>query len=204
MSDGRDPAIALLEFSSISAGIVAGDAMVKASPVGSIYAGTIHPGRYLVFVSGDTASVDVAIDAGRDIAATDLLDLVFLPDIDESVVAAIGTNDHSAMVGSEALGIVEAHTVSSILDAADAGVKAADVELVGMRLADGLGGKGYLLMSGSLADVEVGVSACVDRLELHGALVRSDVIAQLHAEMADNLRSDLTFLNRVSGGGGTN
>lgn len=203
MSDGRDPAIALLEFGSISAGIVAGDAMVKASPVGSMYAGTVHPGRYLVFVSGDTASVEVAIEAGRDAATTDLVDLVFLPDIHESVVAAIGFNRHSAMVGSEALGIVEARSVASILDAADAGVKAADVELVGLRLADGLGGKGYVLLSGSVADVEVGVAACVDRLELHGSLVRSDVIAQLHDEMADNLRSDLTFLNRVSGGGGT-
>jgi microcompartment protein CcmL/EutN len=203
LSDGRDPAIALLEFGSISAGIVAGDAMVKASPVGSMYAGTVHPGRYLVFVSGDTASVEVAIEAGRDAATTDLVDLVFLPDIHESVVAAIGFNRHSAMVGSEALGIVEARSVASILDAADAGVKAADVELVGLRLADGLGGKGYVLLSGSVADVEVGVAACVDRLELHGSLVRSDVIAQLHDEMADNLRSDLTFLNRVSGGGGT-
>jgi microcompartment protein CcmL/EutN len=177
--------------------------MVKASPVGSMYAGTVHPGRYLVFVSGDTASVEVAIEAGRDAATTDLVDLVFLPDIHESVVAAIGFNRHSAMVGSEALGIVEARSVASILDAADAGVKAADVELVGLRLADGLGGKGYVLLSGSVADVEVGVAACVDRLELHGSLVRSDVIAQLHDEMADNLRSDLTFLNRVSGGGGT-
>jgi hypothetical protein len=29
--------------------------------------------------------------------------------------------------------------------------------------------------------------------------VRSDLIAQLHEEMADNLRADLNFLNRVSG-----
>ena len=61
-----DPAVGLLEFASIAAGIVAGDAMVKASPVGSIYAGTVHPGKYLVLVSGDTASVETALDAGCD------------------------------------------------------------------------------------------------------------------------------------------
>jgi microcompartment protein CcmL/EutN len=48
-----DPAVALVEFDSISAGIVAGDAMVKSSPIGTIYAGTVHPGKYLVLVSGD-------------------------------------------------------------------------------------------------------------------------------------------------------
>ena len=38
--------------------------MVKASPIGSIYAGTVHPGKYLVLVSGDTASVDEACGLG--------------------------------------------------------------------------------------------------------------------------------------------
>ena len=48
------PAIGLLEFESVAAGIVAGDAMAKASPVAALYAGTVHPGRYLVLVGGDT------------------------------------------------------------------------------------------------------------------------------------------------------
>ncbi|MFV9673583.1 MAG: BMC domain-containing protein, partial [Acidimicrobiia bacterium] len=34
-----DPAIAIVEFNSIAVGIFAGDAMVKSSPVSSIYAG---------------------------------------------------------------------------------------------------------------------------------------------------------------------
>ena len=72
-----DPAIALLEFESISAGIVAGDAMVKASPIGAIYAGTVHPGKYLVLVSGDTASVEIALEVGA--APGSLGDSVFLP-----------------------------------------------------------------------------------------------------------------------------
>ena len=54
----RGPAIALFEFDSISAGIVAGDLMVKTAPLDRIYAGTVHPGKYLVLVSGDTASVE--------------------------------------------------------------------------------------------------------------------------------------------------
>ena len=45
-----ESAIALFEFESISAGIVAGDVMVKTAPLGAIYAGTVHPGKYLVLV----------------------------------------------------------------------------------------------------------------------------------------------------------
>lgn len=201
MSDARDPAIAVLEFDSISAGIVAGDAMVKAAPVGSIYAGTVHPGKYLVLVSGDTASVDEAISAGVGVSAASVVDSVFLPDVHPQVVAAMIGDSSSATVGDEALGIVESNSVASVLDAADAGVKAADVELSGVRLADGLGGKGYLLFSGALAEVEAATQAATERVEPHGTMVRSDVIAQLHEEVAENLRQDLTFLRRITSRG---
>ena len=84
-----DPAIGLLEFDSIVAGIVAGDAMVKASPVSSLYAGTVHPGRYLVLVGGDTAAVEVALESRRPIDS--LVDSLFLADVHPAVIAAITT-----------------------------------------------------------------------------------------------------------------
>lgn len=197
MSD-LGPAIALFEFRSISAGIVAGDLMVKTSPLGAIYAGTVHPGNYLVLVSGDTASVDEAVRAAG--SSEDLSDMVFLPDIHRAVIGAVTGNSPAAAVGDEALGIVETTTVAAAIDAADAGVKAADVGLGAIRLADGLGGKGYVLFSGVVAEVEAALEAASARADGHGTLIRSDLIAQLHGEMADNLRGDLHFLRRVSGG----
>jgi microcompartment protein CcmL/EutN len=97
----------------------------------------------------------------------------------------------------EALGVVETTTVAAVIDAADAGVKAADVEVSSVRLADGLGGKGYVLFSGVVAEVEAAVEAAVERVAPHRTLVRSDVIAQLHDEMADNLGAELRFMKRV-------
>ncbi len=84
-----DPAIAVVEVDSIAVGILTGDAMVKASPLGSIYTGTVHPGRYVIVVSGDTASVEVAVDTGSSVAGDTLVDLVFLPDVHPLVVDAI-------------------------------------------------------------------------------------------------------------------
>ncbi|HEX6220133.1 MAG TPA: BMC domain-containing protein [Acidimicrobiia bacterium] len=192
-----DPAIALLEFDSISAGIVAGDAMVKASPIGSIYAGTVHPGNYLVLVSGDTASVEVALATGSDAGGDRLVDSVFLPDIHPDVTAAIVGGSRTASLSEEALGIVETATVAAVIDAADAGVKSADVTVSSVRLADGLGGKGYVLFSGAVAEVEAAVEAAVTRTEPHRTLIRSDLIAQLHDEMAENLCAELRFMRRV-------
>ena len=176
--------------------MVAGDAMVKSAPLGAIYAGTVHPGKYLVLVTGDTASVDEAVRVGS--GAESLSDMVFLPDVHPAVADAVNGNVSRATVGDEALGIVETTTVTAAIDAADAGAKAAEVDLAGIRLADGLGGKGYVLFSGVVAEVEAALAAAVQRAEGHGPLIRSDLIAQLHGEMAENLRSELRFMGRVS------
>lgn len=192
-----DPALALLEFDSISAGIVAGDAMVKTSPISSIHAGTVHPGRYLVLARGDTASVEIALATGRDVGSRHVSDWVFLPDVHRDVITAIVGNSNAASLAGESIGIVETSTVATAIDAADAGVKTAAVRVSSIRLADGLGGKGYVLFAGVVAEIEAAVAAATARTEPHGTLIRSDVIAQLHEEMADNLQAELRFMKRV-------
>jgi microcompartment protein CcmL/EutN len=178
------PAIALLEFDSVAAGIVAGDAMVKRAPLAGIVAGTIQPGHYLVLVAGDTASVDEAIGAGLEVAEAALLDRVFLPDVHPDVVRAIRGGRVPGPV--ESLGIVETTSVASIVEAADAGVKGAAVDLLELRMGDGLGGKAYLLFGGSVADVEAAVTIGSNRVP-GGHLVRASVISGLHSEMGENL-----------------
>lgn len=195
---GVDPAVAMIEFASIAVGITSGDAMVKASPIGSIYAGTVHPGKYLVLVSGDTASVDEAVQVGLETGGTSVLDSIFLPDIHPAVTGAIAGGEEAAWVSGESLGIVETDRVATILKAADAGVKAAFVELSAVRMADGLGGKGYLLFSGVVAEVEAAVEAAEQWSADAGHLIEAIVIPQLHDEMVFNLRSDLRFRPRIS------
>ena len=194
---GVDPAVAMIEFASIAVGITAGDAMVKASPLGSIYAGTVHPGKYLVLVSGDTASVDEALGVGLETGGSSVLDSVFLPDIHPAVSGAIAGGEEAAWLSGESLGIIETDRIATVLQAADAGVKAAYVELSAVRMADGLGGKGYVLFSGAVADVESAVEAAQQWSTEAGHLLEARLIAQLHDEMAFNLRSDLRFRHRL-------
>jgi microcompartment protein CcmL/EutN len=188
------PALGVLEFESIAVGILAGDAMVKAAPVSSITAGTIHPGRYLVLVTGDVASVEEAMTAGRARGAVSIVDEVLLPDVHPAVVAAIGSVRGEP--SGEALGIVETATVSSAVAVADAGVKAAEVVLMELHLADDLGGKAYALFSGTVGDVEMAVEA-------GGAAVgpvrvlQQVVLPMLASEMGDNLWSAARFVDRI-------
>ncbi len=190
------PAIALLEFDSIARGIAAGDAMIKRAPLDVIRAGTVHPGKYVVLVGGLTADVEEALDAGRVAAAGSLVDVVFLPDVHPDVVHAIGGARRG---GGEALGVIETRTVAAAIEAADAGVKGALVSIRELRLADGLGGKAYVLFGGPVAEVEAGVEHGLARLREGGQQVAHAVIPQLHEGMDEELLADARFLPRTRG-----
>src|SRR5690606_3681552 len=117
--------------------------MVKRAEVDVVQAGTVQPGNLLVLLGGPVAEVEEALKAGLAIADT-LTDHIFLPAVAPQVVGALaGQRDIKALeLISTALGIVETQTVPAAIQAADAGVKGAEVALMEVRLADGLGGKG--------------------------------------------------------------
>ena len=198
------PALALIELASIAVGIEAGDAMVKRAPVEVLRAGTIHPGKFLVLVTGEVADVEEALAAGLEVGEACLVDSVFLPHVHRQVVAALrGARRGGA---GEALGIVETATVAATIQAADAGAKGARVELLELRLGDGLGGKGYLLFDGTAADVEAAVAIALERVEDElagtgavpgGRSPIGRVIAQLHAGMRAELEAAPRFADRV-------
>jgi microcompartment protein CcmL/EutN len=189
------PAIVLLEFDSIALGIRAGDAMSKRAPLGTLHAGTVHPGKYLVLAGGEVAAVEEARVAGRVAGADALVGEIYLPEVHPDVVAAIvGERRHQP---DEALGVIETRTVASVLGAADAGVKGARVTLLEILMADGLGGKGYLLFAGTVSEVEAAVEIGVASLGDPGLLVASEVIARLDPEMWTNLMDHAAFGERV-------
>jgi len=186
-----EPAIALLEFSSIAVGIEAGDAMIKRAPVERIHSGTVQPGHYLVLVSGEVADVEEAVSAGQETGGSELRDTLFLPNVHPAVVTSLSGE---LQIGpADALGIVETYTVAASIHAADAGVKGAEVTLLQLRLADGLGGKGLVLFTGLVADVEAAVE--IGSSAAREQLLRQVVIAQLHDEMWDNVSLQGRFGN---------
>lgn len=185
------PALALLEFNSIAIGIEAGDAMIKRAPVEQIQSGTVQPGHYLVLVAGEVASVEEAVAAGRETGQTSLRDMLFLPNVHADVVTALASPARQQMAPGDALGVIETHTVAAAILAADAGLKGAEVVLLQLRLADGLGGKGLALFKGLVADVEAAVEIGVAVAQQQ--MLRQVVIAQLHGEMWPNVSGSGRF-----------
>lgn len=192
-----EPALALVEFGSIAAGIQAADAMVKRAPIDVIRTGTVQPGKYLVLIGGMVADVEESLAAGREVGATAVVDYIMLPQVHPEVVEAVGGGRVPDITDS--LGVIETTTVAASIHAADAGIKGAEVRLVEVRLADGLGGKGIVLFSGKVADVEAAIEIGVGVLERPELLVRQVVIPQLHSEMWDNVAEATRFRTRVIG-----
>ncbi len=189
-----EPALALLEFNSIAAGMFSGDAMAKRAELAVIFAGTVQPGRYLVLVGGAVGEVEEALTAGLAAMPEALTDHVYLPGVHPDVVRGL-TAGRLTFKG-DALGIVETSNVPAVIQAADAGIKGADVQIVEVRLADGLGGKGLVLFDGKVSDVEAAVEIASSSIPLK-ALVRQVVISQLHPEMAVNIQATTRFGPRL-------
>ena len=191
-----DPALALLEFDSIAVGMAAGDAMVKRAPVTRIQTGTVQPGHFLVMVAGSVADVGETVAVGRELGGGSLLDLVFLPQIHPDVVDSVAGVRRARR--GEAVGIIETYTVARSIHVADAALKGAEVDLIQLRLADGLGGRGLVIFAGHVADVEaavdIGVAIAADQL------LRQVVISQMHDEMWANVTGAGRFRDHFNWG----
>ncbi len=164
----------MVEFNSIAAGIDAADQMVKTAQVDPLFFKTICPGKFVAAVTGDVAGVSASVNAGRETHADALVDWFIIPNIHRDVIGALAGATTISERG--ALGIIETFSAASIVVASDAAVKAADVQLLDVRVALGLGGKGYALMTGDVAAVNAAVEAGSASAAESGLLVSKVVI----------------------------
>jgi len=192
----QEPAIALIEFNSVGCGIRAGDAMAKKAPLASFTAGTVQPGKFLVLVSGDVASVEEALQAGLESGGASVVGAVFLPYIHHTVWDALRGRRVSGP--GAALGVIETRRVVDTIRAADAAVKGARVTLREIRLADGLGGHAFCLLNGSVQDVEAAVELGTGVIADPEMIISREVIPQLDADLDANLTAGTYYGDRVS------
>jgi len=174
-------AIGAIETSSIAQGTVVADAMAKTADIDLLELGPLSPGKYWVLIGGDVASVRASFRRGLELAAETLLDSLFIPQLHDGVLPALRGLPEAC--DHDALGVIETLTAASAVVAADAAAKAASVVLRDLRLANGLGGKGVLFLSGEVGDVHAAVEAGRAEALRRGLLQRSVVIPRLHAQM---------------------
>ena len=178
--------IGLVEFISIAQGIGCADIMSKTAAVNILVAKTICPGKYIVIVNGDVSSIEQSVNAGVELGAETVVDSFVIPNVHPSILPAI--SGVSTLKEIKALGIIETYSVASLIEAADAGVKAGDVEPLLLHLAYGIGGKSYTILTGEVASVKAAVEEGSALASEKGLLVRQVVIPRPSKQLIERLR----------------
>ena len=167
--------IALLETGSIARGIKCADEMAKRAPVNILQARPVCPGRFIVLIEGEVAAVAESLEAGLAVAAGDVVDKLFLANPHPALPTALRLSEKPEVFAP--VGVVETTAVASALLSADAGCKAAPVDLIVVRLAIAMAGKSFVVFAGELPDVEAAVEAGAEVAREHGRLVETIILA---------------------------
>lgn len=168
-------AIGVIEFVSVARGIYTADQMLKAADVEIVTATSICPGKYMAIVHGDVTAVEDAVRVGITIAGEYAVDSTVIPNVDAAVFPAITGSNMPDQIS--ALGIMESFSVATMIIAADAILKAAELQAIDLRLGNALGGKAYFTFTGDVGAVKAGIEAGVAIAEQKGFLVNSEFIA---------------------------
>lgn len=161
-------------MNSIAQGMEAADGMLKTAEVELLLAKTTCPGKYVVLVTGDVAAVENSVTKGISLAGVAFVDSFIIPNVHPAILPAITA---TALVQDvQALGIIEGFSVASIIEASDAAVKAAAVDPLRLHIAFGIGGKGYVVLTGEVAAVRAAVEVGANLLRKRGLLVNEIVI----------------------------
>ncbi|MHC1681541.1 MAG: BMC domain-containing protein [Clostridiaceae bacterium] len=177
--------IGLLEVRSIAKGIEATDGMLKAANVEIVLSTAICPGKYISIISGEVGAVNSAIATGKVIGDTFVLEDFIIPNVSEEVFPAISgtsTVDHIS-----SLGIIETITATSSIIAGDVAIKSANIKLIEIRLARGLGGKGFVLITGDVGAVNSAVKSCEEKLKETGSMISAVVIPSPSKEIISSV-----------------
>lgn len=178
-------ALGIVETISIPKGIEAGDAMMKAASVNLMVAQTACAGKFIDVISGEVSAVRESVEAGVAAAGEMLVDSIVIPNVHEGVLSAINACGEIGKV--EALGVLETFSLASAVIAGDACVKAADVQLIEIRLGRGLGGKSFIILTGNVAAVTAAVKAGESMDEVQGLMGESVVIPSPHPAIIDSI-----------------
>ncbi|MCL1812196.1 MAG: BMC domain-containing protein [Treponema sp.] len=178
-------ALGMIETMSVPLGIQSGDAMLKAAGVELVASQAACAGKYLVIVEGEVAAVRASVEAGKASAGSALVDSLVIPGIHEQVAPAIGATAEAENVN--ALGIMESYSMCAAVQAADAAVKAAAINLIEVRLGRGLGGKAFVIFTGEVAAVRAAVEAAEGLEEVQGMLGASTVIPSPHKKIIESI-----------------
>ena len=182
-----EPCIGLLELSSVARGVEVADAVLWEAKVEMLFASPVQPGKYVMLFTGGVQDVRSAVRRGAELAGHDLVDELAIPQVHEQVVPMLRRRGGRINGQLDAVGVVETTTVASSIVAADLALKTSSVDLIDLRIANGLGGKSFFTLTGEVSDVRSAVASGARSAQEKGLLAREVVIARPHPDLVNHL-----------------
>ena len=173
MTENGLEALALVEVESIARGYVVMDMLAKRARVSVKWARAVTPGKFIILFAGDIANTEEAMAAAQEAAGSSIIGSMLLPQVHSELLAALGAVFSQRPL--KAVAILEFNSVWSSLEGADRALKAAEVGLLKMHLAAGIGGKGYFLLVGDHADI-LAASDSIQQSFLKQSLIALEII----------------------------
>ena len=168
-------ALAMAEFMTVSTGIKAADMMIKTAEVKVIEAEVVCPGKYIILIEGELSAVRASIDTVSGMFSDKLIDSFVLGNPHDSIFPAIYGS--CEIENKRALGVLETYSAASIIKAADIAAKTSIVDLIELRIARGMCGKSYMLLTGEVAAVEAAIEKAKAEIKEGTMFLDSSVIA---------------------------
>jgi microcompartment protein CcmL/EutN len=144
----------MLDIDDIPRGWSALDLLVKEAQIDVYSSGTVQAGRFLVLFGGEVESTQMALERAMDAASASLRDAVLLPFAEERIAPAILDAQIRWPATGDTLAVFQNDTSPTMLLALDKALKGAEVDLVQLRIAEGLGGRAMATLWGKTHDVE--------------------------------------------------
>ncbi len=189
--------LGFIEWDSVARGLAAADAMLKAAVVTPVVLRPVTPGRYFAVVSGDVEAVRASVAAGVLRGGESVIDQLVLPAPFPGIFPAVG--GRTGALRLSAVGVIETLTLCTLFAAVDTAAKTGEVRVHDVRLAMGLGGKAFGILSGEVAHVEAAIVAAGALAASRGALLATSIIPNPDSVLVASLTetstpfSDLVF-----------
>ena len=177
--------IGVIELKSIPKGVEAADAALKSAGIDMVSAHPACPGKYEIILTGAIADVSAALSHVKTRFEGTIIDSSVMGRIDPQVITALFGTESTKKNGS--LGVIETFSAASAIKAADIAVKTAKVEIFDLRVSRGMGGKGLVMVTGDVGDVNAAVEAGAEYAKGLGLLMNKSVIAAPHEELWEQI-----------------
>ncbi|MBN2029290.1 BMC domain-containing protein [bacterium] len=180
-------AIGIIELSSIHKGFEVQDDVLQNTQVEKLVARTICSGKYVIVVRGEIADVESCLEIAKSTGGYAIINAIIIPNVDASIFPAISGATTLDSPKVDGLLIIETFSVASAIKAADYVVKEADVLLLRIHVAMAIGGKGLVVVTGSIDALKSALVPAIAYVKEEGMLVGYSLISDPHEDVLREL-----------------